>query len=469
MISLKKGQTIHLMGICGTAMASLAGLLKEKGFNVTGSDQNPYPPMSTQLEKLGINIMKGYSVENLAHKPDLVIVGNVITKVNPEAVALLNSNIPYTSLPKAIGEWVIEDRESIVIAGTHGKTTTTSLMAWIAEHTNKKAGFLIGGIPRNFSYSFRVPQGDYFIIEGDEYDTAFFDKVPKFIHYKPRHVVLTSIEFDHADIYKNLDEVKTAFRNLLTLIPANGTLVYHAKDANIGAVLEYFKGPNKVSYGFNRADYMAKFVSQDDEGSTFQVFHNSYFLGEFFIPLHGDFNILNATATIAMADQLDWNIEKTRESLESFLGIKRRQELIGEPKGIKIIEDFAHHPTAVLETVKAVQKRFQGKRVFSVFEPRSATSRRKIFQKDYVNAFKQCQEVILAEPYDQSKIEEGDRFSVSELISDLKSQSVRAQSFAKVDDIVEYLGANTKTDDIILIMSNGAFDGIYNKLLAKLS
>jgi UDP-N-acetylmuramate: L-alanyl-gamma-D-glutamyl-meso-diaminopimelate ligase len=468
MISLKKGQTIHLMGICGTAMASLAGLLKDKGFVVTGSDQNPYPPMSTQLEKLGINIMKGYSAENLSPKPDLVIVGNVIAKSNPEAVALLNSSIPYTSLPKAIGEWVIESRESIVVAGTHGKTTTTSLMAWIAEISNKKAGFLIGGIPRNFSYSFRIPEGDYFIIEGDEYDTAFFDKVPKFIHYKPRHVILTSIEFDHADIYKNLDEVKSAFKNLLSLIPQNGTLVYHVKDANINSILENFKGLNKVSYGFNRADYMAKFISQNAEGSTFQVFHNSYFLGEFFIPLHGEFNILNATATIAMANQLDWNIEKIRESLESFSGIKRRQELIGEPKGIKILEDFAHHPTAVLETVKAVQKRFQGKKVFSVFEPRSATSRRKIFQKEYVNAFKQCHEVILAEPFDQSKIQEDDRFSVSELVRDLNNQEGCAQSFAKVDEIVEYLAKHAKSGDVILIMSNGAFDGIYSKLISRL-
>jgi UDP-N-acetylmuramate: L-alanyl-gamma-D-glutamyl-meso-diaminopimelate ligase len=397
-----------------------------------------------------------------------VIVGNVIPKTNPEAVALLNGNIPYTSLPKAIGEWVIENRQSIVVAGTHGKTTTTSLMAWVAENANKKAGFLIGGIPKNFSYSFRIPEGDYFIIEGDEYDTAFFDKVPKFVHYKPRHVILTSVEFDHADIYKDLEQVKSAFKNLLSLIPQDGTFVYHVKDANINSILDQCKAGNKVSYGFTRADYMAKFISQDDEGSTFQIFHNAYFLGEFYIPLHGEYNILNATAAIAMADQLDWNIEKVREALASFSGIKRRQEIIGEPNGIKIIEDFAHHPTAVLETVKAVQKRFQGKKVFSIFEPRSATSRRKIFQKDYVNAFKQCHEVIIAEPFDQSKIDEGDRFSVAELVADLKSQAVKAESFAKVDEIVDYLGRQAKTGDIILVMSNGAFDGIYAKFLAKL-
>jgi UDP-N-acetylmuramate: L-alanyl-gamma-D-glutamyl-meso-diaminopimelate ligase len=341
-------------------------------------------------------------------------------------------------------------------------------MAWVAENCNKNAGFLIGGIPSNFSYSFRVPKGDYFIIEGDEYDTAFFDKVPKFVHYKPRHVILTSIEFDHADIYANLDEVKSAFQNLLKLIPEDGTLVYHVKDTNIASILNHYSGVKKVSYGFTRADYMAKSVSQNDEGSTFQIFHNAYFLGEFFIPLHGEFNILNATAAIAMANQLDWSIEKIRNSLETFLGIKRRQELIGEPKGIKIIEDFAHHPTAVLETVKAVQKRFQGKKVFSIFEPRSATSRRNIFQKDYVNAFSQCHEVLIAEPYDQSRINEGDRFSVRELITDLKKLSVKAESFKSVNEIVEYLGSNAVSGDIILIMSNGAFDGIYNKLLAKL-
>jgi UDP-N-acetylmuramate: L-alanyl-gamma-D-glutamyl-meso-diaminopimelate ligase len=457
------------MGICGTAMASLAGLLKDKGFKVTGSDNNPYPPMSTQLEKLGIQVMKGYSAENLAHKPDMVIVGNVITKINPEAEALLNSNIPYTSLPKAIGQWVIENRESIVISGTHGKTTTTSLMAWIAEKADRKAGFLIGGIPKNFSYSFRIPEGNYFIIEGDEYDTAFFDKVPKFIHYKPRHVILTSIEFDHADIYKNLDEVNDAFTRLMKLIPVDGTLVYHVKDRNILSVVESCKAAKKISYGFNRADYMAKFISQNEEGSIFQVFHNSFFLGEFFITMHGDYNILNATAAIAMADQLGWSIVKIREALEDFQGIKRRQEIIAEPNGIKMIEDFAHHPTAVLETVKAVQKRFPGKKVYSVFEPRSATSRRKIFQKDYLESFRQCQEVLLAEPYDQSKIEESDRFSVKELVQDLQKSGVLAHCFSAVDLIVEYLKAQAKSGDIILIMSNGAFDGIYDKLKTQLS
>ncbi len=474
MIKIEKGMTIHLMGICGTAMASLAGLLKEKGFKVTGSDSNPYPPMSTQLEKLGIHIMKGYKAENLSHNPDLVIVGNVISKNNLEAETLLQSNIPYTSLPKAIGEWVIEDRDSIVISGTHGKTTTTSLMSWVAKECGIKPGFLVGGIPKNFSYSFAIPQGNFFIIEGDEYDTAFFDKVPKFVHYKPKHVILTSVEFDHADIYENLDDVKSAFRKLISLIPENGTLIYNQKDQNIKSILESFspgelKVKKKFSYGIMKADYISKLAVQDESGSTFQMFNGPIFLGEFFIPLHGEYNILNATSVVAMAHVLDWNLEQVRMALAGFLGIKRRQEIIGEPNKITIIEDFAHHPTAVLETVRAVQNRFEGRKVFSVFEPRSATSRRKVFQKDYVNAFRGANEVIVAEAYDQVKINDEDRFSSQELVENLTSEKILAHSFKNADAIVDYLVVTARPKDVILIMSNGAFDGIYSKLLQKLS
>lgn len=465
---IRPGQTVHLMGICGTAMASLAGLLKDRGIHVTGSDQNPYPPMSTQLEKLGISIMVGYKPENLAHKPDLVIVGNVISKTNPEAQELLRLNLPYTSLPKALGEWVIAQRESLVVSGTHGKTTTTSLLSWVAETVGVEPGFLIGGIPKNFSLSFRNPRGNYFIIEGDEYDTAYFDKVPKFIHYKPKHVILTSIEFDHADIYADLAAVKAAFRRLLELIPEDGTLLYYGKDANIIDLLGHTQVKNKMSYGTAKTDYMSKVVHRSLEGTTFQVFQGTHFLGEFFVAMTGDYNIMNATAVIGLSDQLDWPLEKVREALASFKGVRRRQEIIGEPRGITIIEDFAHHPTAVRETIQAIQNKYQGRKVFSVFEPRSATSRRKVFQKDYVEAFKASQEVLLAEAYDQGKIEASDRFSVAELVADLSQSGCRAQSFSGADTIVDYLGQNAKTGDVILIMSNGGFDGIYQKLLSRL-
>lgn len=466
---LRPGQTVHLMGICGTAMASLAGLLKDRGMIVTGSDQNPYPPMSTQLEKIGIDIMKGYRPENLAHKPDLVIVGNVISKNNPEAEELIRLNIPYTSLPKALGEWVIADRESLVVSGTHGKTTTTSLLSWVAEKVGVQPGFLIGGIPRNFSLSFRNPRGNYFIIEGDEYDTAYFDKVPKFTHYKPKHVILTSVEFDHADIYEDLDAVKAAFRRLMELIPEDGTLLYYGKDENIRDLLKHAKVKKKFSYGSSKTDYIAKIVDRANDGTTFQVNHGSIFLGEFYVPLSGDYNIMNATSVIGLANELGWPMEAVMDALASFQGVRRRQEVIGEPRGITIIEDFAHHPTAVRETVKAIQERYTGRKVFSVFEPRSATSRRKIFQKDYVEAFRGSHEVLIAEAFDQGKINVCDRFSSRELVADLVVDNCKAHCFGGADTIVDYLGQHAKTGDVILIMSNGGFDGIYQKLITRLS
>lgn len=466
--TISPGQRVHLMGICGTAMASLAGLLKDKGLIVTGSDHNPYPPMSTQLEQLGINVMKGYRAENLNPKPDLVIVGNVISKTNPEAEELLRLDLPYTSLPKALGEWVIEKRESIVVSGTHGKTTTTSLLAWVAESLGVQPGFLIGGIPKNFSQSFRNPKGNYFIIEGDEYDTAYFDKVPKFMHYKPKHVILTSIEFDHADIYADLNAVKAAFKKLLELIPADGTLLYNGKDANILELLSQVKVNRSISYGDAQSDYQFQMVKQSEEGTLFVVMHGSKALGEFFTTMTGHYNIMNATAVIGLADQLGWSLEVVRKSLATFQGVRRRQEIIGEPRGITIIEDFAHHPTAVKETIQAIQNKYAGRKVYSVFEPRSATSRRRIFQKEYLEAFRGGHEVLIAEAFDQVKIDSKERFSAQELVTELVLSGGDAQSFSGADTIVSYLGRVAKPHDVILIMSNGGFDGIYQKLLKRL-
>lgn len=466
--TIRPGQRVHLMGICGTAMASLAGLLKDKGLIVTGSDQNPYPPMSTQLEQLGINIMKGYRAENLNPKPDLVIVGNVISKSNPEAEELLRLDLPYTSLPKALGEWVIEKRESIVVSGTHGKTTTTSLLAWVAESLGVEPGFLIGGIPKNFSQSFRNPKGNYFIIEGDEYDTAFFDKVPKFMHYKPKHVILTSIEFDHADIYADLNAVKAAFKKLLELIPVDGTLLYNGNDPNILDLLSYTIVKRSMSYGDAKSDYQFKIVKQSEEGTHFVVTRSTQSLGEFFTTMTGHYNIMNATAVIGLADQLGWSLESVRKSLATFQGVRRRQEIIGEPRGITVIEDFAHHPTAVRETIQAIQNKYMGRKVYSIFEPRSATSRRRIFQKEYLEAFRGSHETLIAEAFDQIKIDSNDRFSAQELVTELVLTGGDAQSFSGADAIVSYLGRVAKPQDVILIMSNGGFDGIYQKLLKRL-
>lgn len=468
-MDLKPGSHIHLMGICGTAMASLAGLLKDRGFKITGSDLNPYPPMSTQLESLGINIMKGYKAENLNPRPDFVIVGNVISANNEEAVELVKLGVPYTSLPKAMGEFIIQDRESVVISGTHGKTTTTSMMSWVAEMQGVKPGFLIGGIPKNFSQSFKNPEGNYFIIEGDEYDTAFFDKVPKFVHYRPKHVILTSVEFDHADIYKDLQAVKDSFAKLMHLIPENGTLLACAEDANVMELRQLAKCKNSFTYGFHKdADFMAKILFQDQNGLGFEVHHKGEILGPYAMQITGDYNVLNATAVVAMSKCLGFSENKIQRAMESFEGVKRRQEILGEPNGILVIEDFAHHPTAVRETVKGIQKKYPGRKVFSVFEPRSATSRRKVFQKDYVEAFKGSHEVMLAQAFDQTKIDTENRFSSEELVADLKASGVTAETFPSADTIVSALKTRAHRGDVVLIMSNGGFDGIYQKLMTAL-
>lgn len=467
-IDVKPGGRIHLMGICGTAMASLAGLLKDRGYEITGSDQNPYPPMSTQLESLGINIMKGYKKENLHPKPDFVIVGNVISANNEEAQELVKLGIPYTSLPKAMGEFIIAGRESICISGTHGKTTTTSMMAWVAQSLGVEPGFLIGGIPKNFSRSFQNPKGNFFVIEGDEYDTAYFDKVPKFVHYKPKHVIFTSCEFDHADIYKDLQAVKDAFSSLMKLIPKNGTLLACAEEPNVMELKVQSKAEKTFTYGKSKGDYQFQTLKVGDQGTDFNVTFKNEKLGEFHVTLTGDYNILNTLAVIGLSHQLGWDLKKVQKALSTFEGVKRRQEVLGEPKGVLVVEDFAHHPTAVRETVKGIKAKYPGRKLFGVFEPRSATSRRKVFQKDYVEAFQDCDEILLAKAFDQSKIDAENRFSSEELVSDLQKSGKRAEAYDNVDQIVSRLVQASHKGDLILIMSNGGFDGIYGKLLSSL-
>lgn len=465
---LKPGSHIHLMGICGTAMASLAGLLKDRGFKVTGSDFKPYPPMSTQLESLKIPVATGYKKENLQPKPDFVIVGNVISANNEEAIELNNLKIPFTSLPKAMGEFIIEERQSIVITGTHGKTTTTSLMAWVTEQLGLQPGYLIGGIAKNFSKSFQNPTGNFFVIEGDEYDTAYFDKVPKFLHYRPKHVVMTSIEFDHADIYKDLEAVKDSFRKLMKLIPDSGSLLWCADDKNTQEVAALCQIKKNFSYGLKAGDYLAKVLNISEKGTEFNLRFKSQDLGNFLVPMSGDYNVLNAVAVIGICHQQDWNLQKVKSSMLEFLGVKRRQEILGEPAGVLIIEDFAHHPTAVRETLLGIKQRYPQKKIFAVFEPRSATSRRKIFQNDYVQAFQSADETLLAKAFDQSKIDEANRFSSEELVEDLLKLGKSAKVFSTAQEIVADLVQRAKRGDLIIIMSNGGFDGIYQKLIDAL-
>lgn len=457
--NLPQGAHIHLMGICGTAMASLAGLLRDQGYKITGSDQGVYPPMSTQLADLGITITEGYEAKNLEPKPDLVIVGNVIRRQFEESQALLNSDIPFTSLPVAMGEFAIDDRQSLVVAGTHGKTTTTSILSWVAEVCEKKPGFLIGGIPKNFERSFKNPQGNVFVIEGDEYDTAFFDKVPKFIHYKPKYVILTGVEFDHIDIYDDIEHVKKAFRLLMDLIPDDGVLVVNGDNEIARELSGSCKARKIIYYGKENCDY--KYTKVDGE----LVINHQH---QVKFPLYGEYNLANATAAFALAIEMGWPQEKIVKALESFRGVKRRQEIIGSPNDITIIEDFAHHPTAVAMTVDAVQEHFPKRRVYSVFEPRSAASRRKVFQDDYAEALSKAQHVLLAMPFNQTSIPEEDRFSSEELQRSLQKQNVTCDLFVSADDIANRLKELAKPGDVILIMSNGGFGGLYGKLLKEL-
>ena len=482
---IQKGSHIHLMGICGTAMASLAGLLQQMGHRVTGSDENIYPPMSTQLEALKIPVKLGYKAENLNPRPDMVVIGNVITAANLEAQAVLEQKIPYMSLPQAMGEFVIGSRECLALTGTHGKTTSTALTAWVAQSLNFNPGFLVGGIAKNFSKSFELGRPPYFVIEGDEYDTAFFDKVPKFVHYKCKHVVLTSVEFDHADIYENLDAVKAAFQKLLGLIPPDGTLVIQGEDQNIRDILvregvlknaqdslskalKHRRGYKILSFGLDESLYQAKNVTSAPTGMHFEIHFEGKKLCAIQTSLIGSYNIKNILGVVALTHNLGWPMQKVVESVSQFQGVKRRQDILGEPGGVLVIEDFAHHPTAVKETLQAIHSRYPARRVFAIFEPRSATSRRNVFQQDYVEALGGEHVVLIPPAFNQEKIAVDKRFSVEKLVSDLKALGTETHLLSGVDEIVDHVHGAVRPGDLILIMSNGGFGGIYEKLLTRL-
>lgn len=465
MIKLKPGAHIHLIGICGTAMASFAALLKERGFKITGSDQNVYPPMSTFLKDKGIEIMEGYKSENLNCNPDYVVVGNVIQKKFEETQALLASNIPYGSFPETLRDFVIEDRHSVVICGTHGKTTTTSMAAWICDQANLNPGFLIGGIAKNFSTSFKNPQGDWFIIEGDEYDTAFFAKVPKYMFYKPQSVILSSVEFDHADIYKDMDAVMNAFEGLMEIIPDNGLLIYNAGDENIKKLIPLYSG-KKISYGTDDGDWQAKNIEYLKDGIQFDIEYKGKQQQQLFIPMFGDYNALNALAVYILAKEHQWPTD-LKKSFAQFQGVKRRQELIGQPGEIQIIEDFAHHPTAVHATLKSFKKRKDAGKLFAIFEPRSATSRRNYFQQQYIEALAQADVSYICRPYDKDRLGEM-AMDTEKLAQDITAKGSESHEIITVEEAINSIKSKARPGDTVLIMSNGAFQGIYQKILSSL-
>jgi len=459
---------IHLLGICGTGMAALAGILKEQGFRVSGSDEHVYPPMSTLLAGLGIALQNGYGPENLDPLPDLVVVGNVIRRENPEAQAVLEKNLPRLSLPEALNRFLVGERQSIVVAGTHGKTTTTALISWLLYALGLDPGFMVGGIAKNFQVNYRVGRGRYVVLEGDEYDTAFFDKRPKFVHFSPRAAVLTSIEFDHADIYPDLSVIISAFETFLsTIAPAGRVLAWG--DAPL---VRQVCGRNHTPVSFyglgGDTAWRAAAIRPAPGGMNFTAFREGARWGDFFLPMVGEHNVLNALAALAVLAELGAAASALQEALPGFKGVRKRQDVAGEFQGVLVVEDFAHHPTAVAVTLAAVRQAFPGRRLVAAFEPRTNTSRRKIFQKPYAQAFKDADLILVREPPDLWKVEPEEQFSSRQLVADLEAEGKEAFYFPDTDRLLAGLLNVLRPGDLILVMSNGDFDHLVPQLCEAL-
>ncbi len=463
----------HLIGICGTAMASLAGMLQARGHRVTGSDQNVYPPMSTQLAELGIEIMQGYRAENADLSRDVTIVGNTIMRGNPELEEVLNRKMEYRSQAETVREEFIRGRRSLVIAGTHGKTTTTSIATWVCEVGGLDPTFLVGGVVQNFGQSFRVTGSDYFVIEGDEYDTAFFDKKPKFMSYLPEIAIVNNIEFDHADIYKDIEAIKWQFSRLMNLVPGNGRLIAGVDSPVVREVLEFMKGrlyTRLETFGFSEdANWRAGDVAFVDDRTKFSVYREGELWGQFTTGLIGDFNVRNCLAVIIAADAWGISPAKMQEAFDTFKSVKRRMEVRGIERGVTVIDDFAHHPTAVDETLKALRQRYASNRLIAVFEPRSRSSRLSVFENQYKQAFSHANRVIIAGVFNPEDAKTyGEILDVPKLVADIDASGIQAMTLPDADAIVATLAPDLHEGDVIAVMSNGGFGGIHEKLLAAL-
>ena len=460
---------IHLIGVCGTAMASLAGMLQAKGYQVAGSDQGVYPPMSTFLEKLGIQLFDGFSEKHLVPSPDLVVIGNVVSRGNPEVEQTLNEKIRYASMAEVLKEFFIRGKRSCVVTGTHGKTTTASLLAWLLESAGLDPSFLVGGIAENFGSSFKLGNGDLFVIEGDEYDTAFFDKGPKFLHYLPERVILNNCEFDHADIYADFEAVKTSFRRLINIIPSRGKLIACWDDAVVRELSSRAFCPVERFGLTSEAQWVARSVNFLEKTTQFELVQNGVSRGRFETALAGNFNIKNCLAAIACASDLGLSPDRIAEGLRTFKNVKRRLEISGEARGVTVFDDFAHHPTAIHETLSAVKARYPGSRVWAIFEPRSATSRRNVFQKEFAECFRQADRVVLCSLFAPEKLDPTVRLDVAQIIQELRAQGIEACQRESANAIVQEIAPQLRKGDKVLIMSNGGFDGIHHKLLSALN
>jgi len=454
-------------------MASLAGMLQARGHRVSGSDENVYPPMSTMLQSLGIQILQGYKAENITPSPDCVIVGNAIPRGNPEVEETLKRKLLYRSQAETLKEEFIRGRHSLVVTGTHGKTTTTSIAAWVIDQCGLNPSFLIGGVAQNFGTSFRVTDSDYIVIEGDEYDTAYFDKGPKFMHYLPELGIVNNIEFDHADIYKDLDAVELAFRRFMNLVPGNGSLIAGWDSESVRAVVTSFGSrlyTQLETFG-SHGDAKWQVRNPDFTGSRsrFDVYCENSKWGTFETPLLGQFNLLNCLAVIIAANA--WGAERPQiaEALATFKNVRRRVEIRGEERGVVVIDDFAHHPTAVRETLRALRTKYVTNRVIAVFEPRSWSSRLAVFQDDYARAFEPADYVVIAGVFDSQKVtEKGRALDTEVLIEAISQQGKPALTLPGADEIVSHLTPQLRRGDVVAIMSNGGFGGIHEKMLSAL-
>lgn len=463
-------QRIHLIGVCGTAMATVAALLRQRGHDVRGSDEHVYPPMSDFLAAEDIPILSGYSADHITADLDLVVVGNAISRGNPELEAVLERKLRYCSLPEVVRDQFLWGARSVVLAGTHGKTTTTSLTGWLLAHAGRDPTVLVGGIALNFGKagsSYRLGAGPEFVIEGDEYDSAYFDKTAKFLKYLPDVAVVGNIEFDHADIYADLDAVRLAFRRLVNLVPRNGLLLLGADSSDAMALKTHAVSPVETFGTQSEATWQAAGVTNADGVTRFDVRRDGQRIGTFESPLLGMHNVRNALAAIAVGSRLGIGPEALREGLRAFKGIKRRLEIVGVRRDVTVLDDFAHHPTAVRETLAALRTGYPSRRIWAVFEPRSASSCRRVFQDDFLRAFGEADEVIIAGVF-RSSLRESERLSAEDLVADLRRLGRQARHVPDVDDIVRTIVGEHCAGDVVVLMSNGGFGGIHQKLLGAL-
>jgi UDP-N-acetylmuramate: L-alanyl-gamma-D-glutamyl-meso-diaminopimelate ligase len=464
---------VYLVGIGGTAMASLAGMLQERGYEVAGSDEHVYPPMSTYLERLGIAVLEGYTKDHLVtFHPELVVIGNAAASTNAEAAATLELDLPYTSMPEAIHQLFIKGKHSIVIAGTHGKTTTTSLMAWLLESAGRDPSMVVGGIPLNFNQNFKLGNGPEFVIEGDEYNTSFFDKGPKFLHYGANTFLLNNIEFDHADIYANLDAIIDAFRKGIQQVAPGDTIVANGDDARVMSLRSDARG-RWFTFGTSRGcDIFATHAELTPEGSAFTAWWEGKEWTRFRTTLSGEHNVVNALADIAIARMRGLSAEEIQRGLETFQGIKRRMEVRGVERGVTVIDDFAHHPTAIDTTLAGAKKRYPGQRIWALFEPRSISSSRKEFESGYIDAFHQADRVIIGPIFHKNRYETryglDKMMSVQTIVDRLNKDGIQAEQIDDIDAIADVVARDAKDGDVILVMSSGAFGGVHEKILEKL-